>query len=378
MNDRKEIPSKRFFGLDFLRALSISLLLFSHSSWIYNSTGILGKLQDASGFLGVELFIVLSGFLIGGILYKQFLHENYSLKDARLFISRRLMRVLPSYYLAILIITVIYLSFGFSVSEVWRYPLLIQNFSSPIPAFFSESWSLPVKEMGYIFVVILLLAISKLFTKSSKQVLFLTVVIGLIVFTFLSKLYYDNNSSNLLMTNWSFEIRSVVIYRLDSVLIGVLFGYSYHNYKGFLISKRKLFSAVGILLFIVLFLCIMVFKIRLTNASWFWNMLCLPMVSLAICMFIPFLLSLETPSQRIGNGVTFICKIAYSIYLIHYSIVLFLLKYFIDTSNFGLWQLNIFAILYVSITVGVSYLLYTYFEKPINQFRAINLKLNDK
>lgn len=378
MNDRKQIPAKRFFGLDFLRALSISLLLFSHSSWIYNSTGILGKLQDASGFLGVELFIVLSGFLIGGILYKQFLHENYSLKDARLFISRRLMRVLPSYYLAILIITVIYLSFGFSVSEVWRYPLLIQNFSSPIPAFFPESWSLPVKEMGYIFVVILLLAISKLFTKSSKQVLFLTVVIGLIAFTFLSKLYYDINSSNLLMTNWSFEIRSVVIYRLDSVLIGVLFGYSYHNCKDFLISKRKLFSAVGILLFIVLFLCIMVFKIRLTNASWFWNMLCLPMVSLVICMFIPFLLSLETPSQSIGNAITFICNIAYSIYLVHYSIVLFLLKYFIDTSNFELWQLNIFAILYVLITVGVSYLLYTYFEKPINQFRAINLKLNDK
>jgi peptidoglycan/LPS O-acetylase OafA/YrhL len=378
MNDRKQISAKRFFGLDFLRALSISLLLFSHSSWIYNSSGILGKMQDASGFLGVELFIVLSGFLIGGILYKQFLHENYTLKDAGLFVTRRLMRVLPSYYLVILIITIIYLLFGFSVSEVWKYPLMIQNFSSPIPAFFSESWSLPVKEMGYIFVVILLLVVSKTFIKSSKQVLFLTVVIGLIAFTFLLKLYYDIHSANLQLRIWSFTVRSVVIYRIDSVFIGVLFGYFYHNYKEFIMSKRKQFLAVGILLFLVLFLCIVVFKLRLTNASWFWNILCLPLVSTAICLFIPFLLNWKSPPKAIGNGITFICNIAYSIYLLHYSVVLFLLKYFIDTKDFGLWQLNLFAILYVSITVGLSYLFYTYFEKPINQFRAKNLNLNDK
>ena len=378
MNDRKQISAKRFFGLDFLRALSISLLLFSHSSWIYNSSGILGKMQDASGFLGVELFIVLSGFLIGGILYKQFLHENYTIKDAGLFVTRRLMRVLPSYYLVILIITIIYLLFGFSVSEVWKYPLMIQNFSSPIPAFFPESWSLPVKEMGYIFVVILLLFVSKTLIKVSKQVLFLTVVIGLIAFTFLLKLYYDIHSANLQLRIWSFTVRSVVIYRIDSVLIGVLFGYFYHNYKEFIMSKRKLFLAVGILLFLVLFLCIVVFKLRLTNASWFWNILCLPLVSTAICLFIPFLLNWKSPSQAIGNGITFICNIAYSIYLLHYSVVLFLLKYFIDTKDFSLWQLNLFAILYLSITVGLSYLFYTYFEKPINQFRAKNLKLNDK
>lgn len=378
MNDRKLISAKRFFGLDFLRALSISLLLFSHSSWIYNSSGILGKMQDASGFLGVELFIVLSGFLIGGILYKQFLHENYTLKDAGLFVTRRLMRVLPSYYLVILIITIIYLLFGFSVSEVWKYPLMIQNFSSPIPAFFPESWSLPVKEMGYIFVVILLLVVSKTFIKASKQVLFLTVVIGLIAFNFLLKLYYDIHSANLQLRIWSFTVRSVVIYRIDSVLIGVLFGYFYHNYKEFIMSKRKLFLAVGLLLFLILFLCIVVFKLRLTNASWFWNILCLPLVSTAICLFIPFLLNWKSPSQTIGNGITFICNIAYSIYLLHYSVVLFLLKYFIDTKDFRLWQLNLFAILYLSITVGLSYLFYTYFEKPINQFRAKNLKLNDK
>ncbi|HNP32110.1 MAG TPA: acyltransferase [Flavobacterium sp.] len=378
MNDRKQISAKRFFGLDFLRALSISLLLFSHSSWIYNSTSLFGRMQDASGFLGVELFIVLSGFLIGGILYKQFLHENYGIKDAYLFVSRRLMRVLPSYYLVVSILTIVYMIFGFSVSQVWKYLLLIQNFAFPIPAFFPESWSLPVKEMGYILAVFLLVVSVKLFTKTSRKVLFLSVIIGLILLTFGAKTYYNIHSENLDLKQWSFSIRSVVIYRIDSVLIGVLFGYSYHNYKEFIMSKRKLFLAFGIILLALLFLCIAVFKLRLTNASWFWNILCLPLLSLSICMFLPILLNWKTPSERIGNLITFICNISYSVYLLHYSLVLFLLKYFINTSNFSLWQLHIFTILYVSITVVLSYLLYTFFEKPINEYRAKNFKLNDK
>ncbi|MGC4040227.1 MAG: acyltransferase [Flavobacterium sp.] len=376
MNDRKQISAKRFFGLDFLRALSICLLLFSHSSWIYNSTTILGRLQDASGFMGVELFIVLSGFLIGGILYRQFLHQNYRLHDAFLFVSRRLMRVLPSYYLVVLILTVVYLIFGFSVAEVWKYILLIQNFATPIPAFFPESWSLPVKEMGYLSVVFLLLVSSKWVAGSLKKYLFLVIVIGLIAATFLAKIHYDLTSTNLDLKKWSFEIRSVVIYRMDSVLIGVLFGYSYTNYKEFIISKRWLFLASGVLIFMLIIACIVVFKLRLSNASWFWNILCLPMVSLAICMFVPVLLHWKMPSERIGRVITFICNISYSVYLLHYSLVLFLMKYFIDTTDFTTWQLNIFTLCYLLVTVGLSYLMYAYFEKPINDYRRKNLKLD--
>jgi peptidoglycan/LPS O-acetylase OafA/YrhL len=378
MNDRKQICAKRFFGLDFLRALSISLLLISHSSWIYNSNSFFGRLQDASGFMGVELFIVLSGFLIGGILFKQFLHDNYGVKDALLFVSRRLMRVLPSYYLVVFILTIVYLIFGFSIRQVWKYLLLIQNFATPIPAFFPESWSLPVKEMGYIFVVFLLLVSSKAMLQISKKYLFLSIILGLIISTFLVKLYYNIHSTNLDIKQWSFEVRSVVIYRIDSVLIGVLFGYFNYYYNDFMVAKRKVFLAIGILLFLLLVFCIVVFKLRLSNAAWFWNICCLPLVSLMICMFIPFLLSWEMKSKRIASTILFICNISYSIYLLHYSLVLFLMKYFIDTKNFNLWQLNSFTFLYLLVTIGLSYLMYTFFEKPINHYRAKNFKLNEK
>lgn len=378
MNDRKQISTKRFFGLDFLRVLAVSMMLFSHTSWIYNSKGFLGKLQDMCGFIGVELFIVLSGFLIGSMLYKQFLHQEYTIKDGFLFLYRRLMRLLPSYYLVIIVNAIVFISFGFSIKGVWKYFLLLQNFSSPISPFFPESWSLPVKEIGYIFAMIILLILSHIVVKTSKRSLFLLVVIGLIVCTFLLKLYYTIYSDNLDLKLWSFQVRSVVIYRIDSVLIGVLLGYFYANYKEMMLAKSKLFLILGIFTFLLLMVCVLGFKFTLYNAAWFWNILCLPMVSLAICMFIPLLLNLKNPSERIGKAVNFICKISYSVYLLHYSFILFLLKNFIDTDNYNIGQLTIFTLCYLLITVGLSYLLYRYFEKPINEYRTKNFKLDDK
>jgi hypothetical protein len=203
------------------------------------------------------------------------------------------MRVLPSYYLVIVIISIVHIIFGFSVTDVWKYFLLIQNFTTPISGFFPESWSLPDKEMGYILVVIFLLVSSKLCFKYSKKYLFLLIIIGLIIGTIVAKVYYNLHSNNLELTQWSFQIRSVVVYRIDSVLIGILFGYFYMNNKEFMMSKRMLFLFSGSVIFIFLAFCILVLKFKLTNASLFWNILCLPSVSLAICMFIPFFIKLE-------------------------------------------------------------------------------------
>src|SRR6218665_1184392 len=374
------IPAQkpRFFGLDFLRVLAVVMILFSHSSWIYNSTGFLGKLQDMSGFFGIELFIALSGFLIGRILYRQFQQGDYTLKDAALFVYRRMVRILPSYYLAILINVIIFLSFGFSIAAVWKYLFLLQNFSAPISSFFPESWSLSVKEIGYVFAVFLLLVFSTIFAKTSKRVLFPIVILVLIAVSLLLKLDYDLNSGNADLRLWSFSVRSVVIYRMDSVLISVLFGYFFQAYGEFMLSKAKLFVVSGVLAFAFLIFCAIVLKLRLENASWFWNILCFPLISLAVCLFIPYLLKWKSPSEKIGNLIDFVCKISYSIYLLHYGIVLFLLKYFIDTSHYSIWQLNLFTISYLTITFVLSYLMYAYFEKPINDYRIKKLQLDDK
>ena len=63
-------PTKRIFGLDLLRVISIALVLCSHTSWIYPpNSSLFSKMIDMCGFFGVELFFVMSGFLIGSIIF---------------------------------------------------------------------------------------------------------------------------------------------------------------------------------------------------------------------------------------------------------------------------------------------------------------------
>jgi len=85
---------KRIIGLDSLRAIAILLVLMAH---------FVNKL-DFLGLYGVELFFSLSGFLIGGILYRSMASEHcWSFKHVKSFWVRRWWRTLPNYYLFLLV-----------------------------------------------------------------------------------------------------------------------------------------------------------------------------------------------------------------------------------------------------------------------------------
>ncbi len=95
---------ERIFGLDALRATAILMVVSSHVLWIYpKSNAFIPTLFELFGFWGVELFFVLSGFLIGSILYKTFVNENFTLKSVFHFLKRRWFRTLPNYYLVLLL-----------------------------------------------------------------------------------------------------------------------------------------------------------------------------------------------------------------------------------------------------------------------------------
>lgn len=376
MIDNQIVASKRIFGLDFLRSLSILLVLFSHISWIYNSDGIIGKMQDFSGLIGIELFLMLSGYLVGSIILKQFLTQQYTFKEVGNFIQRRLFRILPSYYLILLINIIIAVCVGLSISDWWKYFLFIQNFSTPIPTLFPESWSLPIKELSYVFVVIILFAFAKQIRLNFRKSFFLWIVYGLLILSVVLKIIYHIDNPSFSLLKWTAEVRSVVIYRIDSVMFGILFGYYYAEYNDFFQKKSFSMLLMGIL-FLLFFIVLLLF-FNLNSVAWFWNIVALPFISLIVLCFLPSLLLWKKASEKLSNLVTFLCNLSYSVYLIHYSIVLFLMKYFIDTSSFSILQLHIFTVVYLLITFTLGYFFYTYFEKPINTFRVSNFKLNGK
>jgi peptidoglycan/LPS O-acetylase OafA/YrhL len=147
----KKIPQ-----LDAVRGLAVLLVLL-HNTNIYPSWH-LGLISD-NGWMGVDLFFVLSGFLITGIL----LDSKHSDGYFKNFYARRCLRIWPLYYSALLFMFVIVpilrssdapAVFGARSSPWWAYLFYLQNFLIPIPtkatALLGVTWSLAVEEQFYL------------------------------------------------------------------------------------------------------------------------------------------------------------------------------------------------------------------------------------
>jgi peptidoglycan/LPS O-acetylase OafA/YrhL len=157
---------KRVLELDGLRAFAILPVILNHCCPINGSYGLLGFLGSI-GWLGVDLFFVLSGYLITGILVDTASRPNYYGN----FIIRRTLRIFPLYYVCLGLFTIgAYWSGGqqwVSLREwgVGWFAAYLGNFrgawlNSVPPVFsFSPLWSLQVEEQYYLifpFVVLLL------------------------------------------------------------------------------------------------------------------------------------------------------------------------------------------------------------------------------
>jgi peptidoglycan/LPS O-acetylase OafA/YrhL len=145
---------ERYRSLDLLRASAIAMVITAHSVLAYGAPKSLAPLQ--LGGIGVDLFFVLSGWLLGNQLIREFSRTG-SINLTRFWI-RRWMRTLPAYY-AVLLVTSIQLAITRpEVPLRPEYLVFLQNYTG-LPYFFI-SWSLCVEEHFYLLVgpVILLLA----------------------------------------------------------------------------------------------------------------------------------------------------------------------------------------------------------------------------
>lgn len=360
---------QRIFGLDVLRAMAIIMVVCSHILWIYpKSNAFIPTLFELFGFWGVELFFVLSGFLIGSILYTIFVNENFTLKAVFHFLKRRWFRTLPNYYLVLLLNILIAYFLGFSIENIGSYFLFLQNFASKSPAFFPESWSLSIEEFTYLLLPFSLFFVGLSKVKNKSKV-FLFVVVALILVFWLNKFYYHSKHTISNLLEWNLNLKSVLIYRIDAILMGVLAAWISLNFSEFWKKSKTIFAFIGFGILFFLMFGILPLDLTIEQNSFFWNVLYLPITSITFAFLLPFFSNWKTFTNPILYPIELISKISYSIYLLHYSIILLLLKTYFDTSQMLDFERHLFTLVYLFITFLSSYLLYRFYEKPIMNWR---------
>ena len=148
----------RLAGLDTLRALAIILVLMSHYNGFVSQAPTFG-IPGSIGWAGVDLFFVLSGYLIGNqLLAPAARGESLELKS---FFARRLLRTLPNYYavLAVYLLMPDSPIAGKSMAPTWQFLTFTQNFGLNYGETFTHSWSLCIEEQFYLVLPLAVLAL---------------------------------------------------------------------------------------------------------------------------------------------------------------------------------------------------------------------------
>lgn len=362
---------KRVFGLDLMRTVAILMVLSSHLLWIYPpDNGIISQVFQLFGYLGVEIFFVLSGFLIGRIVYRLYLQDEFTISSVLCFLKRRWFRTLPNYYLILVINILISFIIGYSIEDIWKYFFFLQNFASPMLPFFTESWSLSVEEFAYLLFPIALFLKTLLVKPINKSRFFLFVTVGFIFFFFLTKVWYAFTQIPTDINQWNLGLKAVVIYRLDAIFLGVLFSWISLNFTAFWKKGKSIMAVLGFILFGFLFAGVGYFQLTFASFSLFWVIFYLPLTSLTFALFLPFLAEWKTVRYEfIQKPIVFISVISYSVYLLHYGVVLQLMKHYFTTEGMTLFQLQTFTFIYLIVTFFLSTLLYKFYEKPMMDLR---------
>jgi peptidoglycan/LPS O-acetylase OafA/YrhL len=132
---------KRNPNLDMLRGVAVLMVLAHHFD-----------LFDA-GWAGVDLFFVLSGFLISGLLFAEW--QKTGNLNIRRFYIRRALKIYPAFYLFFGVTALITASAGvLRIGSFWAVALFVQNYVSTaaLPAIWGHTWSLAVEEHFYLLL----------------------------------------------------------------------------------------------------------------------------------------------------------------------------------------------------------------------------------
>lgn len=350
--------------IDFLRGVAIIFVLFRHEF-------ILLSLKNM-GWIGVDLFFVLSGFLISQLIFKEYIKTgNFLLKR---FFIRRAFRIYPLFFLSLPFY--FFINKNVSLNGVIADLTFTSNYLYGWGYLFGASWSLAVEEHFYIFFPLTFYILNKYSRIKKKLNLKNITFIFLVFFIFILilRIYRISNFPGLFVTNQLELFRSITMthLRIDSLMFGVFISFLYSFNKVDFCNLVLKYQKMLFIIFLIgiswtPFVDVLRSKFALTLG---FSML---YVSFGIILSI-FLFNIninklldEIFTKIIVDLVSKVGISSYSIYIIHIFI-----NYIIPhiVSYFGLPENYVFMFLYTTITsVVLGYLITLYFERKVLEIR---------
>jgi len=352
--DRERQP-----GLDLLRALAIVVVVIYHAALF--GFKLPGRV-DRFGWIGVDLFFVLSGYLIGGQLLAPLAHGRPI--DLRRFFARRALRIIPAYFVILAVYAFLPSWREYpEISPLWKFVFSVQNIDLHGGTAFSHAWSLAVEDQFYLLLPIILILVSR--WRRARFIIPCAIVLGGIVLrAFLAW-------QNLAETGVSFRGFQTWIYyptwtRLDPLVFGVaLAAIEKFRPQGW----RRLMNLAPWLLLPGLALIVYALYlgegdyVAVAAAIWQFPLIALGMAALLVCAVSPRLILRRVKIP----GAAFIASIAYSAYLTQKLVIHFVAQ-FCSSHNIALTSAA--ALLGVELCVyAVATILFLAVERPFLQLR---------
>lgn len=347
--------------IDGLRAIAVISVIIYHlnENWL------------SGGFLGVDIFFVISGFLITGIIITEIQQNSFSFKQ---FYTRRIKRIYPAFITAMALVSFIasvifiYNDFNQLRKTIELATAFLSNFYLGLTqGYFDLSanenpvlhiWSLAVEEQYYlIFPLILILAYKKF-----REIKVLFIITLILFFILLATSFIPANFYKEVLHQPNIYYLSNL--RFPELLVGSLLAI-YHNLSNKVQLSKQVNNILAILSTLLLFSCLFL----MNN-----NIAFIPGITLILpCIFTALIIHTTSQNNIIklclsNKVIVFIGKISYSLYLYHWIFIAF--AYYIT----GEKQINNQSIAIVTVlTIIFSVLSYYLIEQPIRKSK-LNFK----
>lgn len=361
---------QRVFGLDALRAAAIIAVVLVHAFPVLypHFGGVLGFFGHG-GFYGVELFFVLSGFLIGQIL----LRAGPAIGDPRtllLFYVRRWFRTLPLFLLFLAVNVVIEyrlrhhsLRFG----EIAQQGLFLRSFTSNRLTFFVESWSLAIEEWFYLLFPATL-AIGLFFVRAFDRVFVVSASVFYLFSTVARVLgaRVDDHT-------WDQWQRFVVVDRFDALMIGMFAAWIASRGPNLWRCHARTLAAIGATLLSIIYVSLWrLHDGHLTFApdSFFARTFRFNLISLGFALLLPAAAAWSRRRETfVSLSVRRIALWSYAMYLVHLPVIALTDRYFFLNRQDSISQALGLFFLQIGATIVFSGLLYRFFEIRCTRLR---------